>query len=146
MSFEMPKTREQHPLNVSIGIWLPNHPLLLALVPPLTLLALIFPILLLPLRPRFTPHKPCGLLMPSNDGSLTLPPASPSPATGLLYDQPANCCCSVCDSVGPSTYESVGASEVNSRSKLAVSRWSTYKTHQQPEETKDKENNLPHWA
>jgi hypothetical protein len=58
----------------------------------------------------------------SKEGFLTLPPASPSPATGRLYDQPANCCCIVCDSIGPSTYESVGASEVNSRSKLPVSR------------------------
>ena len=56
-----------------------------------------------------------------NEGSLTLPPASPNPATGRLYDQPANCFCTVCDSIGPSTYESVGASEVNSRSKFAVS-------------------------
>ena len=24
-----------------------------------------------------------------------LPPASPRPSTGLLYDQPANCCCIV---------------------------------------------------
>lgn len=64
--------------------------------------------------------------MLSNDGSLTLPPASPSPATGRLYDHPANCCCIVCDSMGPSTYESVGASDVNSRSKFAVSRASVY--------------------
>lgn len=63
---------------------------------------------------------------PSNDGSFTEPPASPSPATGRLYDHPANCCCIVCDSMGPSTYESVGASEVNSRSKLAVSFASTW--------------------
>jgi hypothetical protein len=34
----------------------------------------------------------------------------------------------VCDSIGPSTYESVGASDVNSRSKLAVSLASTYDT------------------
>lgn len=61
----------------------------------------------------------------SNEGSFTDPPASPRPATGRLYDQPANCCCIVCDSIGPSTYESVGASEVNSRSKLAVSLAST---------------------
>jgi hypothetical protein len=60
------------------------------------------------------------------DGSLTLPPASPNPATGRLYDQPANCCCMVCESIGPSTYESVGASDVNSRSKLAVSIPSAY--------------------
>jgi hypothetical protein len=57
-----------------------------------------------------------------NAGSFTLPPASPSPATGRLYDHPANCCCMVCESIGPSTYESAGASEVNSRSKFAVSR------------------------
>src|SRR3982751_5496856 len=58
---------------------------------------------------------------PSKEGSFTEPPASPRPATGRLYDQPANCCCIVWESIGPSTYESVGASEVNSRSKLAVS-------------------------
>lgn len=63
---------------------------------------------------------------PSNDGSFTEPPASPRPATGRLYDHPANCCCIVWDSIGPSTYESVGASDVNSRSKLAVSLASTY--------------------
>lgn len=63
-------------------------------------------------------------------GSFTLPPASPRPATGLLYDQPANCCCIVCDSRGPSTYESLGASEVNSRSKLAVSRASICRIRQ----------------
>lgn len=62
------------------------------------------------------PHR----ILPK-DGSLTLPPASPRPATGLLYDQPANCCCIVSDNIGPSTYESLGISDVNSLSKLAVS-------------------------
>jgi hypothetical protein len=47
-------------------------------------------------------HSVYGLI-PSKDGSFTLPPASPSPATGRLYDQPANCCCMVCDNIGPST-------------------------------------------
>src|SRR5271156_947327 len=79
--------------------------------------------LLIPHRPRRVHHSSCGShQMPSKDGSLTLPPASPSPATGRLYDHPANCCCMVCESIGPSTYESAGASEVNSRSKFAVSR------------------------
>lgn len=66
-------------------------------------------------------HRTPYLAASSNELSTTLPPASPRPATGRLYDQPANCCCIVCESIGPSTYESVGASEVNSRSKFAVS-------------------------
>ena len=96
-----------------------------------------------PVRYPATPCKRCfGLLSTSdckpviltqmlpNEGSLTLPPASPRPATGRLYDQPVNCCCIVCESIGPSTYESAGASDVNSRSKFPVSRASVYRSCQ----------------
>lgn len=52
-----------------------------------------------PARPLYC--KSHQLLM--KDGSLILPPASPRPSTGRLYDHPANCCCIVDESIGPST-------------------------------------------
>lgn len=82
---------------------------------------------------------------PSNEGSFTEPPASPRPATGRLYDHPANCCCIVWESIGPSTYESVGASLVNSTSKLAVSLASAYASISTPPSHFGRLY-IPHWA
>lgn len=64
--------------------------------------------------------------LPAKPGSLTLPPPSARPAIGRLYEKPWNWFCIVCDRTGPSTYESCGASDVNSGSKLAVSKASAY--------------------
>lgn len=75
---------------------------------------------------RMTDWVYLSFRLPAKPGSLTLPPPSARPAIGRLYEKPWNWFCIVCDKTGPSTYESCGASDVNSGSKLAVSKASAY--------------------
>lgn len=80
------------------------------------------PLLTLHCLPEMTGRVYLSFRLPAKPGSLTLPPPSARPAIGRLYEKPWNWFCIVCDRTGPSTYESCGASEVNSGSKLAVSK------------------------
>ena len=50
-----------------------------------------------------------------------LPAATLPIWSGPWYVKPANCCCTLSESLDPSTIESTGASDVNSSSKFDVS-------------------------